>query len=278
MKKKHKATAQYVNLDSLLYLKSNPSIFQGDVIQWLITVARKYGPEQMNASKIAQRILALTSMFVFAIGWVFVHAILDIYCSPLSQNVVRTLEDECHRVSAEHQGLSTKAANDALYQVDSAIRESMRLNDVMIHLLPLDVIKGPPIDLGDGREIGVGSNIRTVFPAQMIHMDGDIYSSPEEFDAFRFSRPFDTIHQSTRQQAAKRELATSVTTTFLPFGYGRHACPGRWFVVQMIKQGIAHIVLNYDVEVTKKHGKRVSMLNFMLPPQKAEIRVTRKTN
>lgn len=231
----------------------------------------------MTADKIADRILALTSMFVFAIGWVFAHAVLDIYCSPSSGEIVSTLESECRRVSDQYQGLSTKEAIDALYCVDSAVRESMRLNDVMVHLLPLNVLSGEPIDLGEGRRITAGSNIRTVFPAQMVHMDPDIYQEPGKFDAFRFSRGFETPQDSSAQQATtKRELMTTVSTSFLPFGYGRHACPGRWFVAQMVKQALSYVFLNYDVEVVKKPGKRMSMLNFMLPPQSAEIRVSRK--
>jgi len=248
----------------------------GDVIQWLIRVAKNHGPEQMTADKIAMRILALTSMFVFAIGWVFAHAVLDIYCSPSRDEFVSTLEIECRRVLAEHKGSLTKEAVDALFCVDSAVRESMRLNDVMVHLLPLEVIKGDAIDLGQGRRITAGSGVRTVFPAQMVHKDPGIYQNPEQFDAFRFSREFDASQQTSPQQATKRELMTTVSTSFLPFGYGRHACPGRWFVALMVKQALAYVVLNYDVEVTKRPGKRKSILNFMLPPQSTEIHVTRK--
>ncbi|EEQ31154.1 hypothetical protein McanMca71_005678 [Microsporum canis] len=247
----------------------------GDVIQWLIRVAKNHGPEQLTANKISRRILALTSMFVFAIGWVFVHAVLDIYGSPPSSDIVTTLVAECRRVSAEYQGILTKEAVDKLYCLDSAARESMRLNDVMVHLLPLDVISGQPIDLGDGLQIPTKSGIRTVFPAQMIHLDPDIYNNPEHFDAFRFSRQHDTKSTSERV-TTKRELMTTVSTSFLPFGYGRHACPGRWFVAHMVKQAISHVLLNYDVEVTKRPGKRISFLNFMLPPQKAELHVTRR--
>ncbi|KAK7709062.1 hypothetical protein SLS64_006546 [Diaporthe eres] len=196
---------------------------------------------------------------------------------PSSGEIVNTLESECRRVSDQYQGLSTKESIDALYCVDSAVRESMRLNDVMVHLLPLNVLSGDAIDLGEGRRITAGSNIRTVFPAQMVHMDPDIYDQPGKFDPFRFSRGFETPQDSNAQQATtKRELMTTVSTSFLPFGYGRHACPGRWFVAQMVKQALSYVLLNYDVEVVKKPGERMSMLNFMLPPQSAEIRVSRK--
>lgn len=231
----------------------------------------------MTAEKIATRILALTSMFVFAVGWVFAHSVLDIYCSSSRDEVVSILENECRRVSAEHRGLSTKGAVDALFRVDSAVRESMRLNDVMVHLLPLDVISGKPIDLGNGHQIVAGSGVRTVFPAQMVHTDPAIYHNPEVFDPFRFYQQLDeSMPASISQGKSKQELMTTVNTTFLPFGYGRHACPGRWFVAQMVKQALSYVLLNYDVEITRRPGKRRSMLNFMLPPTNAEMRVKRR--
>ncbi|OAL70062.1 hypothetical protein A7D00_5591 [Trichophyton violaceum] len=246
----------------------------GDVIKWLIEVSENHGPEQLTAKKIAGRILALTSMFVFAIGWVFVHVVLDIHCSPSSNEIVSTLIAECQKVSAQYQGLSSKEAIDKLYCLDSAVRESMRLNDVMVHLLPLDIISGQPINIGEGIQISAESGLRTVFPAQMVHHDRDIYQNPERFDAFRFSREHETS-SNEQPTTGKRELVTTVSTSFLPFGYGRHACPGRWFVAYMVKQATAYALLNYDVEVIKSPGKRASLLNFMLPPQKAELHVTR---
>ncbi|KAK8087648.1 Cytochrome P450 [Apiospora hydei] len=255
--------------------RSNDKASPGNVIEWLIAESNNYGPEQRTALKISQRILALTSMFVFAIGWVFAHVVLDIHCSSSKDDLVNILEAECRRVWAEHTGLSTKEAIDALYDVDSAVRESMRLNDVMVHLLPLEVLRGEPIDLGGGRHISAGSGVRTVFPAQMIHTDPSIYPNPEQFDALRFTRGLEKSQDSSHTDT-KRQLMTNVSTTFLPFGYGRHACPGRWFVAYMVKQSLAYVLLNYDIEVTKRPGKRTSMLNFMLPPQGAEMRVIRK--
>lgn len=234
-------------------------------------MAESHGPKQLDSAKIAMRILALTSMFIFAIGWVFVHAVLEIYCSPDREELVRTLEAECDQVSTKFQDLSTKDAIDSLVCIDSAVRESMRLNDVMVHLLPLDVIGGDPIDLGNGLQINPNSGVRTVFPAQMVHLDRVNYANPESFDAFRFLRV-----QDDSTKPPKREHMTSVSTTFLPFGYGRHACPGRWFVAHMVKQGIAYLVTHYDIEVTEKPGKRTALLNFMLPPQNASIRVRTK--
>ncbi|KAI1089140.1 cytochrome P450 [Rostrohypoxylon terebratum] len=249
----------------------------GDVIQWLIRVAKSHGPGQLVAEKIALRILALTPMFIFANGWVFAHAVLDIHSGQGGDNVIETLETECRRVSAEYCGLSSKEAVDALHNVDSAVRESMRLNDVSIYLLPFDLVSGAAIELGQGLRITAGSDVRSVYPAQMVHMDPDLYQNPEHFDPFRFSRGFDPSTSNGIPRGTTRETMTTVSTSFLPFGYGRHACPGRWFTACMMKQAVAYVLLNYDVQILKKPARKASILNFMVPPQDVEMLVTRKS-
>ncbi|TLD21492.1 hypothetical protein PspLS_09115 [Pyricularia sp. CBS 133598] len=101
------------------------------------------------------------------------------------------------------------------------------------YILSLDVVAGDGIDLG------------VVFPAQMIHTDPGNYSDPETYDAFRFSRPFEPdamVQQDGEEEEKKRELMTTTTTaTFLPFGYGRRSCLGRWLVAHMVKQALAHV-------------------------------------
>jgi hypothetical protein len=110
--------------------------FQGDVIHWMIGKGKSHGPEQQTALKIAKRIMSLTSMFIFGIGWIYCWAVLDVYGSPCRSDFIHTLEAECRRVSDHHGGLSTKAAVDALHHLDFNLRESMRLNDINVLCQP----------------------------------------------------------------------------------------------------------------------------------------------
>ncbi len=41
----------------------------------------------------------------------------------------------------------------------------------------------------------------------------------------------------------------TVTKDFMAFGYGRHACPGRFFAANEIKLILANILLNYDIKM-----------------------------
>ncbi|DAA77592.1 TPA_exp: Uncharacterized protein A8136_6138 [Trichophyton benhamiae CBS 112371] len=112
--------------------------------QWLIEISENYGSEQLTAKRVAGHILALISI-------------------PSSDEIVGTLIAKCQNVSAQYRGMSSKEAIDKLYCLEPAVRESMRLNDVMVHLVTLDIISGQPINIGEGIQISAESGLRTVF-------------------------------------------------------------------------------------------------------------------
>jgi cytochrome P450 len=74
----------------------------------------------------------------------------------------------------------------------------------------------------------------------------------------------------------ERELTTTTTLLFLPFGYGRHACPGRWFAAQLMKQALAYIMVNYGLELVGKPIKIKALLSTMVSPVDAHITIWRK--
>lgn len=243
-------------------------------------------------------------MFVVGMVYVFGHCVLDLYGSPDREDVIAGLEAECKQVSATYDGLGSKEAVDHLYRVDSVIRESMRVSDVAVTALARDVV-GRPLDLHNGIQIPQG--IRVVFPTQAVHQDADHYAEPLRFDAFRFSRPFEgtspprgsgssniddwrsndkVISRCARegtesvsnfcQHMSERLSLPTVTPSFLAFGYGKHACPGRWFASQTMKQALAGIILNYDIEIMDRPRTRQALLNIMTPPTGTQMRFRRK--
>jgi cytochrome P450 len=260
----------------------------------------------MSPSRLANRLLTFNVMFVVGMVYVFGHCVLDLYGSPDREDILSGLEAECRQVSATHDGLGSKEAVDRLHRTDSVIRESMRVSDVAVTALARDVV-GKPLDLGNGIQVPQGT--RVVFPTQAIHQDADNYADPLRFDAFRFSRPFEglstpngsgassnnnrrssdeAIGNGTHNSAIgatgsgkdepERNSLTTITSSFLAFGYGKHACPGRWFASQTMKQALAGIVLNYDVEITSRPKTRQVLLNMMIPPTGAQMRFRRKVN
>ncbi|KAI1097618.1 cytochrome P450 [Jackrogersella minutella] len=259
--------------------KTDEGELPSDFLQWLIARAAQHGPEHMNPSTISYRLLALNTMFVYAMSFTFSQAVIDICASPDHKRFMDGIEAECKAVAGRYpEGLASPEAVEKLHRVDSAIRESMRISDVSILTLPRDVVD-KPLDLGDGIICPPGT--RLMYPSQPIHQDPEFWEDPLRFDAFRFSDPFDEEaggSPGTDGDGApkQQENLVELTPTFLGWGYGKKACPGRWYSGQTMKQSLAYMVMNYEVELVGKQSKRRSLLNAMIPPTDAKIRFRRR--
>ena len=131
-----------------------------------------------------------------------------------------------------------------------------------------------------------------------IHHDQEYYRDPSSFDAFRFSRPYET-HEATQAGAMAEPTGSPATRapdpagcskspmspqtplvmggdTFLGFGYGKHSSPGRFFAAHEMKLLLAHLVQHYDVEHLPKRPKQQTVMETKLPSDSATIRVRRR--
>ncbi|KJZ69767.1 hypothetical protein HIM_10850 [Hirsutella minnesotensis 3608] len=243
-----------------------------DFLQWLISRCASHGLEQLDTDKIAMRLLAINTMFVFAMSYVFSHAVIDMCVSPDRSEIMQGIREEVQRaIAATPGGLASREAVDQLYRADSVLRESMRLSDVSVVSLPRDVMGETPLDLGDGILIPPGT--RLVYPTQLMHLDPDYHEDPLRFDAFRFSRQ----HEGAQTKGEDtRRLMVTLEPGFLAFGYGKRACPGRWFVAQTLKQALGYLAVNYDVELVDNPPQRKALLNMMIPPVDAKLRLRRR--
>jgi cytochrome P450 len=120
--------------------------------------------------------------------------------------------------------------------------------------------------------------VRIGAPIQSIHFDPSFYPSPSAFDAFRFSKP---LEESIRnggdaETQPRQQLSTHISKEYIPWGFGKHACPGRWVAVQMMKLAMAHVLMNYDIQPLSERPKSQTILNVLLPPTKAIISIRRK--
>lgn len=78
--------------------------------------------------------------------------------------------------------------------------------------------------LSDGTYLPKGTLLMA--PTLAISADPEVYPEAGRFDGLRF-------YKMRKQSAAddhKFQL-TSTSKTMLHFGTGRHACPGRWYVI-----------------------------------------------
>jgi cytochrome P450 len=113
-----------------------------------------------------------------------------------------------------------------------------------------------------------------------IHNDPENYVAADEYRLFRFSEAQEPAEKErSADELIKRANLSfvSVSTKYHPFGYGRHACPGRFFAANELKLLLAYMVLNYDFEMLENRPECKWYGEVLLPPTKAMIRIRRKT-
>ncbi|GAW10674.1 hypothetical protein ANO14919_000080 [Xylariales sp. No.14919] len=262
----------YVQDRLLIQLQQQKEKIPNDALQWMIEESVK-GAGETSASVIAQRLLILQLVSTYTTTYALTNIIVNLYGSNSRADFIAGLRSECDQVAARYDGLSTKEAIDQLYRVDSAVRESLRVSPFAV-IAPLRMTSRDGIlDMGNGIQLSPGT--RLGIPFQAVHYDDRFYDNPLDYDAFRFSRGFEGFHDN-KTQTATQQLTPNVNESFLTFGYGRHVCPGRWYTAQTLKQVLAYIVQNHDVELVGKPTPSRSILNTILPPLGSAMRIRRR--
>jgi cytochrome P450 len=95
-------------------------------------------------------------------------------------------------------------------------------------------------------------------PSDAMYKDPEIYPDSEKFDGFR--------HYNLRRNGSATDHARNqfVTTNEmnLAFGYGRHACPGRFFAANEMKLIIARLILGYDIKMPEGLTERYDQVEI----------------
>lgn len=86
--------------------------------------------------------------------------------------------------------------------------------------------------------------------------DDGYYPDADKFDAHRFvdlraAKVPDPIQYKSREQYQ----FVSVTKENMSFGFGAHACPGRFFAANEIKLILSRLILQYDMRLPE--GKQI---------------------
>ncbi|KXX73334.1 Ent-kaurene oxidase [Madurella mycetomatis] len=263
-----------------------------DGLQWIIeeSYATK-DPAQLDPVRVVRRLLYVNDISLHSTSFTMQNIIPDIYNFDQRDALVEALREECSTVLKEAGGVWSRDAVQKLKLVDATIRESMRLTPFASIALPRTVVDphGISLDSPDGKfHVPRGTVIAT--PIDPIHHDAAIYPDPNRFNPFRFTQPgavrsivdvFDSGEgdRDDKQEASRGpQVKSSVTLDdrFLGFGFGKHACPGRFFALNEMKIFVAHMVLNYDVECLGKWPELTNMVWLKVPYNEGRVRVRKR--
>lgn len=112
-------------------------------------------------------------------------------------------------------------------------------------------------------------------PNYNVHTDDEIYPDGDKYDPFRYSRPLEDMFMASNSHALRTTQAATPSPEFLHFGYGRHACPGRFVAITLLKIDIAYILMKYDVQPFEK-PKTLFRNMALLPHVKFSLNVRRR--
>ncbi|KIM88557.1 hypothetical protein PILCRDRAFT_769584 [Piloderma croceum F 1598] len=225
-----------------------------DMLSWLMDAARG---DEKSMQNITRRILVLNFAAIFTTTMSFTHALFSLAAMP---HYIKPLREEVE-VIINNEGWS-KASLDKMQKVDSFLRESQRYNTSAISMVRLTL---KDFTFSDGTVIPKGTFVGA---AQCpIHHDEENYVNAGVFDGFRFVNK-----RMSEGENAKHQLVAT-DPVYLPFGHGRHACPGRHFAANLLKGLLAHLVLNYDVKLENEGVRPTNMWidGSLVPNQTAEV-------
>ncbi|KAJ6505550.1 cytochrome P450 [Mycena sanguinolenta] len=212
-----------------------------DFISWMLNLAEG---DQRAVLPLTLRILSINMAAIHTSSIAFTWALFDLTTYP---EYFLPMREEVEHVVAE-EGWS-KAALNSMVKIDSFLRESQRINTNGSLGMTRKVIAKEGFRFSDGTVLPCGSYLSVA--TRHTHYDDSNYENAAKFDGFRFAREraeHQANHESNDSQDVFKRQMISTGVDHLPFGTGKHACPGRFFAATELKAMMAHLVLNYDVK------------------------------
>lgn len=207
---------------------------------------------------------------ILTINFAIIHPI-SIFLSQTLFEMAQMLDGDVDSVRTEitevleQEGGWNEVALNRFRKVDSILREVGRVHGLALFGMARIAIATTklPIDIPCGSQV--------VVDLRHFHRDPQVYPNPRIPDPFRFSR----LGENGGNEAEDIKYSfTTVDNHFLPFGAGRHVCPGRFFASMQLKIMVAVIVLKYEFKFPggkKIRPKDVVVDGFVMPPVKEHL-------
>ncbi|KJZ75692.1 hypothetical protein HIM_04849 [Hirsutella minnesotensis 3608] len=234
-----------------------------DMMQWLIEALPEHEKADVQTQAELQLIVAAAS--IHTTHGLLCECLYDLAAHPEVQDDLR---DEARQVLEVEDGWARKESMPKLKKMDSFMREVQRMRGNIVSFLR-KVMK--PISLSDGTQLPVGT--RVVAPLAGIAHDERFFPNADQFDHLRFYR----LRQESAE-ANNRLQFTSIGDTYVNFGAGRNACPGRFFAGNEIKLILARFVLGYDIRLRpgEDRPKPMSIVMTKSPSPNAVLEFRRR--
>ncbi|KAF2129173.1 Ent-kaurene oxidase [Dothidotthia symphoricarpi CBS 119687] len=238
-----------------------------DILQWMMDMA--VGDERAPEN-LAQRMLILSLSSIHTTALTMTQALYDLIAHPDYIEPIRSEVTAILRKDGEWQ----KTTLNRFRKLDSLLKESQRFNPIF--LVTFNRILHQSVTLSNGTVLCPGTRI-AVPSYHMLHDTRHVPgpAPPSEFDPFRYSRlREDTNHPEN----AQKFLFAMADSSNMAFGYGKHACPGRFYTSNEMKMILAHILLRYDWKFPdgQERPKNFTIDTDMYPDPAARVMIKQR--
>jgi cytochrome P450 len=260
-----------------------------DYLSWLL--ARSPPGFQSSIKTLVARMLHLNFASIHTTSFIGTNSIFDLLSSSaLSEAQPPYIDQLLHELDT--LGPLDRRALQKMHLMDACLRESSRLASIIGLGVNVKVVASDGITAPDGTHYPQGCLLSV--PSWGIHNDEELYSDPTAFKPERYlvtdtpttadeklTNPDSPSDNTKAYLSQANKSFTSTSPTYLAFGHGRHACPGRFFAAQELKLLLAYLLQNYEMRLDDKDvdGGRVKNMWMgpnHLPPLKARVGVRRK--
>ncbi|KAL9045293.1 MAG: hypothetical protein Q9214_001643 [Letrouitia sp. 1 TL-2023] len=233
-----------------------------DFIQWWVD---NVDGKLADTKAMTTSLVGLNFAGIRSTGVVLTQALFDLASR---QEYVNPLCEELEKVIAEEgqEDLDPRAMGK-LKLMDSFLKEFQR--HVAQNIISVYRKVMSPLTLRDGTILPTESYVcvPSIDPAV------DPKSLAREFDGFRWAR----MRKGTSNDTKYLSVATGPDS--LEFGYGSHACPGRFFPMNAIKAILAPILLNYDLRLKdgdERPRPRYNRIGVLMPDMDRVVEFRRR--
>ncbi|KAF2873043.1 cytochrome P450 monooxygenase-like protein [Massariosphaeria phaeospora] len=222
-----------------------------DMLQWLFDLGPQYA---LDTPKMAKLQLGLSFA---AIHTTTVTTTNILYTLAVNPQYIQPLREEIRTVIASNGGVLSHSALQQMEKLDSFMKETLRYFPSAITSFSRKVLKG--FTLSNGQYIPPGVCIEV--PSHATYRDPAHYPDSDAFDGLRFYK----LRQSGEAGAHARNQFVTSNEQDLGWGYGRHACPGRFFAANEVKMILVKLISHYDIQ--NKDGDMVRYPNLQMGRQ-----------
>lgn len=262
--------------------KLRPHLFAS----WLVTsAATRFPPSSPERTPdfLGRRLMALNFATIHTSTLTACNLLLDVFSG--SPAVSGALRDEALAFAAEWGPAECRRERlNGMRRLDSALRESMRLWGVAPRTLRRRVMRPGGVALpngGDGIRLAEGTTV--CISGWGLHHDERLYSRAFDYVHDRFMRKAEVQGKGEPEEGEKvvkpgcaAAAAVETDEHFSAWGIGKHACPGRFFAVDFVKMIMAHVLVDYEVEVLAKRPDNLWIEYNIIPSPGASLSVRRR--